>query len=296
MRPETSPLLLLLLASCAGPGVPSRTDSPIAFLSMRDGNFEVYLLPTPDAEPVNLTRHPASDFGCSWSPDGTQLAFCTDRDGNQELYVMEADGSNPRNLTRHTAEDKQPAWSPDGANIAFISTRDHARGEVYVMRSDGTGVRRLTHNENYEEVPAWSPDGESIAFCRLLDGSGEEPDNGELFLMDADGGRQRRLTHRTGFDSAPNWSPDGSLIAFHGTTEEGADIFTIAPDKSGLANLTGGDQEYWQPCWSANGAEIVYCAGTGPHAYDIWIMDADGSNRRRLTTHPDRDESPMWLR
>ena len=79
--------VLLLLAACASPrsaepeaaGSPARPD--VAFVSNRDGNFEIYLLAGDTTEPVNLTRNPALDYWLCWAPDGERLAFGSNRDG-----------------------------------------------------------------------------------------------------------------------------------------------------------------------------------------------------------------------
>jgi Tol biopolymer transport system component len=84
----------------------------IAFVSMRDGNIDIYRMNSDGSNPVNLTRNPASDDGPAWSPDGKFIAFRSNRSGNDEIYRMDADGSNQVNLTRNSAADYHPAWQP----------------------------------------------------------------------------------------------------------------------------------------------------------------------------------------
>lgn len=78
--------------------------SQVAFLSDRDGNWEVYLADThvPAGqgvqEPKRLTRNPARDGLPAWSPDGKWLAFATERDGAWAIWVMRPDGSGQRKL------------------------------------------------------------------------------------------------------------------------------------------------------------------------------------------------------
>jgi TolB protein len=84
----------------------------IAFVSDRDGNFEVYVMNADGTGKRNLTRHPGHDSAPSWSPDGRKIAFTTKRDGNFEVYVMNADGSEQRNVTRNPAPDRAPIWLP----------------------------------------------------------------------------------------------------------------------------------------------------------------------------------------
>jgi Tol biopolymer transport system component len=82
----------------------------IAFISSRDGNFEIYVIDADGKNPRNLTKNPADDAAPSWSPDGGRIAFNSERDGNAEIYVMDADGKNPRNLTNNPAFDERPDW------------------------------------------------------------------------------------------------------------------------------------------------------------------------------------------
>ena len=71
----------------------------IAFMSLRDGNWEIYEMNADGSGLWNLTSSPADDAIQSWSPDGSKIAFATNRDGNWEIYVVNADGSGARNLT-----------------------------------------------------------------------------------------------------------------------------------------------------------------------------------------------------
>jgi Tol biopolymer transport system component len=84
----------------------------IAFVSGRDGNYEIYIMNADGSEQKRLTNNPASDMKSSWSPDGKKIAFHSDRDGNYEIYVMNADGSEQKRLTDNPADDMNPSWSP----------------------------------------------------------------------------------------------------------------------------------------------------------------------------------------
>ena len=232
----------------------------IAFASERDGNYEIYVMGSDGSNPRNLTNDSASDSSPVWSPDGRHIAFASERDGNYEIYVMGSDGSNPRNLTNDSAGDFFPSWSPDGRHIAFASERD-GNYEIYVMDSDGSDPRNLTKYPASDEFPSWSPDGRHIAFVSDRDG------NYEIYVMDSDGSNPRRLTNDSAPDSSPVWSPDGRHIAFHSERDGDSEM----PPDDRLAFHSERDR----------GSEI-------------YVMDSDGSNRRRLTNHLAWDFSPVW--
>ena len=82
--------------------------------------------------------------------------------------------------------------------------------------------------------------------------------NPEIYVMDADGGNQRRLTNNPAKEWDPSWSPDGERIAF-------------VSDRDG--------HPHFIPGW---------------FTYEIYVMDADGGNQRRLTNNPADDRGPSW--
>ena len=71
------------------------------------------------------------------------------------------------------------------------------------------------------------------------------------------------------------------------------DIYTINPNGTGIQRLTFGGTGMF-PAWSPDGRRIAY-TGPAPHAYAIWIMNANGSSAHQLT-HPGRSEDlrPAW--
>jgi serine/threonine protein kinase len=70
----------------------------VAFMSRRDGNWEVYIASIDGGEPKRLTTNAANDGLPTWSPDGRYIAFVTDREGAWAVWVMRPDGSDQRRL------------------------------------------------------------------------------------------------------------------------------------------------------------------------------------------------------
>ena len=126
----------------------------ISFASMRDGDYEIYLMEADGANLTKLTDHPALDVSPTWSPDGSQIAFSTQRADlfSREIFVMDATGANLVNISRFPVSENNPCWSPDGTRIAFDSMRD-GNNEVYVMDADGSNQIRLTNRPDINSRP-----------------------------------------------------------------------------------------------------------------------------------------------
>ena len=201
------------------------------------------------------------EFDGAWAPDGRRIVYRDSRRGineDDEIFVVNADGSGARNLTRNPANDWGPDWSEDGRTIVFNSDRDGGTVNGYLVSPDGSGLRRI-EADVWVEYAAFSPDGTTIAFM------GHAADDYDVYVADLETGKATQLTDAPGSDGWPAWSPDGSTIAF---ASERDDCLHAADDAD---------------CWVTG--EV------GEH-HDIWIMDADGSNQRRVT--PEFGQFVTW--
>ncbi len=168
--------------------------------------------------------------------------------------------------------------------IAFHADPD-GNDDFYLVGADGAGLQPLTKHAETVAFPYWSPDGTKIAYlcCSGFDAS--------LWVMDADGSGTQKLT--TGRAGSPSWSPDGLRIAYD--DQDAGAIWVVSPDGSGARSLavnSGG------PNWSPDGETIVFFSWRDFPGQDqrneLYVMDADGSNQRRLTDNAAEDVEPTW--
>jgi tricorn protease-like protein len=234
------------IKSCENP-VWSPDGSCVAFVSDKDGNYEIYVLRLDGSGVSNVTNHPAFDVDPAWSPDGTRIAFVSDRADGHEIFVMNADGSDVRQLTDMPEYSYEPDWSPDGGRIAFAAEGQDDQGkrhyEIFVMSADGSRRIQLTHDRADDRDPAWSPDGTRIAFTSRLDGEAQ------VHVMNSDGANPLNLTNHPGGGEAPTWSPDGAYIAFMAARDENWDIYIMKADGAGQTRLTRSGGYDGNPAW-----------------------------------------------
>ena len=235
---------------------------------------------------------------------GSKIVFMSDRDGpdavgdmgRREIYIMNPDGSDQTRLTNDGGRDNFPALSPDGRRIAFQTEIDGG-AEIVVMNADGTERRRLT-NMTVDHVgamrPAWSPDGSKIVFASFV-----QPK--DIYVINADGtGTPKNLTKHPKNDGSPAWSPDGRTIAFVSNRDGGPAVWVMNADGTNPIRVTDAPQgppsirgKDPGPAWSPIGQKIAYTSARDGKR-SIYVINADGSNRVRLTTSPTDDAHPSW--
>ncbi len=266
---------------------------------------------TPDLYSINsdgtgehqLTFSKAGEFSRtpSVSPDGQRVVFHGSRNGQGEGLYMMACGDG--RITRLTATGTSPApfWSPNGRQIAF-SRGVGADRAIWIIDVLTMRVHRIDGLPRDSSGGTWSPDGKHIAFTSKGDVTWE------IFAIEVDSGRVSQLTHTISAKTSsqgPAWSPDGSRIAFDRSEDGNFDVYVMNADGSDVRQLTRDPGEDSRPAWSPDGRSISFhstrdrpTAGTPSITpfLEIYVMDADGSNVRRLTANQFFDGHPDWFR
>ena len=224
-----------------------------------------------------------------WSEDGKSLMYRSSRTGRTQVYIMDVATGNERSLYNFSTSPSNLSWSPDGTQIAFTMAVPYSREswiklpsppagakwtsqpvlvEKMKYRADGAGYSKDAWNQLFV-MPAsggqprqitkgsfsigggftWDRDGKSIVFSANHRKDAEyAPSNTELHRVNLSTGNISTLTDRLGPDGSPRVSPDGKYIAY-----------------------TGLDEEY-----------------LGYQINQLYLMDADGQNKRLLSKGFDR--------
>lgn len=219
-----------------------------------------------------------------FSSDGKQLIFQSTRDGRQcdQIYSMNVDGSNVRMLSTGTGRTTCAYFQPGGKRVLYSSTHlgskdcpprpDFSRGyvwavypsfDIFTARPDGTDLKQLTTTPGYDAETTISRSGK-LAFTSTRDG------DLDIYVMDANGNNVRRLTSELGYDGGPFWSYDGKQIVYRAhhpkTDKEKADYTSLLKE-----NLIR------------------------PSVLEIWVMNADGSNKRQVTNNGKANFAPYFF-
>lgn len=291
-------LILFLLTLCACVKTPTATPSAnqqyngqIVFYSGRNGNQDIFIMREDGSDVTALTEKSGNNQCPSFSIDGRRIVFNSNRDGNDEIYIMDSDGSNQSRVTNTETNEIQPQLSPEGLRVLFSAYTSPAwdDGEIYVMNLDGTGLTQLTDNSNDDTRPVWSPDGKNILF------SSNQSGNYELYSLTLENGRQTQLT-QTGLNELFGaWSPDGNLIVYtevdfsaHRTRLH---LMNADGSRDRIIETPGNNNE--DAVWSGDGTKLFFQSNRDGN-FEVYSMNPDGSDQKRLTSHSSWDGWPGW--
>ncbi|MFO8175045.1 MAG: hypothetical protein R6T96_12230, partial [Longimicrobiales bacterium] len=122
---------------------------------------------------------------------------------------------------------------------------------------------QLTHSWGYDAEATFSPVEDLVVFTSMRDG------DLEIYTMRGDGSDVRRLTHRPGYDGGPFFSPDGTRIVY----------------RSGYPE-TGEEMEDYR--------RLLARGLIRPSALEVYVMDADGSNKTQVTDNGAANFGPFF--
>ena len=219
-----------------------------------------------------------------WSTDHPQVATVTP--------AGEVLGVNPGHATVSATSPWGKAATAEvyvAGDLLVSSNRSGVLGIYQLRTSAPDTLYPMLVDSAFNRQAVLSPDRTRVAL------SSERGGSYDLYVMDADGRNLRRLTEDPGSESEPAWTPDGTRIVYTYTTRTGvAQIASIKADGGDLRPLTSSAGGNRSPEVSPDGRTIAFVS-TRDGNPEIYEMDLEGTNPRRLTKSGDRKTSPHFL-
>lgn len=272
-------------------GTPGVAATEIAFVSDRAGQREVYVMDADGGRQRPATTGDSIKAFPDWMPDGGAIVYTSYDDRELPgLYVTSRGNSRPGPILTQVLpgfSKYRGVFSPDGRKLAFVSSLD-GTAELFSVDRSGKRLSRLTDNRSIDIAPTWSPDGSHVAF--VSDRSGMP----QIYVMDDAGGAVRRLTYNGSYNTHPAWSPDGRWIAYETRVDGGRfDIWLIDPQGDVNVPLVTHPRSDESAAWAPDGRKIAFSSNRRGRS-DIYVIDLDGSNLRRLTERQGENLQPAW--
>src|SRR5579884_71028 len=152
---------------------------------------------------------------------------------------------------RALTDVEEPAISPDGSRVALITIRNDR--DTLLIVDVRSGLQRVLVSGHGVAVPRWSPDGTRLAFL-------QEDQNASLQLFSYErNGAIRQLTRGAGKVVDFAWSHGSDRIAIGIDDRPSSQQYFVAGDND-------------------------YTLGAAVPPEHLWIMAANGSGLRRLTS------------
>jgi len=277
------PTLTPTPALTPAPGLPS----PSGFGGFTGGELE-----------LDWNAAPVCGYGCP-----TFRIYHTNEPDNWNIFRLDgADQETRQSFRRNLSfgegpdvRDMSPSLSPNEQWIIFSSNRD-GNWELYVASTSGdpASVRRVTFNTiAIDTDPVWGPNN-FVAFETTRNGQWD------IYAIDMSTGLEYRLTDDSGNDINPFWSPDGSRLLFQSDRpdengERKWQIYELSLGSWTITRLSDGESIDVDPQYSNDGRHIVYRSYAEDGANSVlMIMDADGRNKRAITSPAEDATNPVW--
>ena len=216
----------------------------------------------------------------------TKLAFVGTATGHKEIYISDYDGHNVKQITNDKSISLFPRWSPSGDKIIFNSYKDGG-AMLYLMDIVAPGrTRRVSSRKGLNIGACWRSDGEQLALTLSRDG------NPDIYGIDLKGKIIDRFTNHWAIDVSPSFSPRGDKMAFVSNRSGNPQIYIKDLIKGGEERLTFEGKYNTSPKWSR--LDQITFSGLNDGTFDIFTINPDGSNLRRLTQDQGKNEDPCW--
>ena len=263
----------------------------IAFARRRPGDkqTEICIIPTLGGDVIPII---GGAYSPAWSPDGKHLAFIRSQLGEPlAIVISDPAGGDQRVLSTADATYpflEDPAWSPDSKTIAFVRNTGGVAGDIWLVSLDGGKTRRLTNDPPsvHSHHPVFTYDGRGVVHSSNRGGATN------LWVALLDGKAPYRITTGPGPDDAPSIARDGTIAFVSQHWRYSLFVHDLATgqnhDVMRYANYL------WGPVYSPDGREIAFSRFENDGLWHVWIMNADGSNPRQLTSSANGELYPRF--
>lgn len=283
--------------------------------AMNNQPAAIYIMPVSGGEMTKLPLKRAFKVGLS--PDGKRLAYMDNNflEGKTSVVVANSDGTEARPIITRQAPDyfwtaNRPSWSPDGKLIACLGqNKTESFPHVFLIDAEtGKEISITLHKWNTARGIAWLSDMSGL----LTIGADENSILRQIWHVPYPAGEPTQVSRDTNNYFDLSLAADGNAVVttqiemtssiwvmpvdIENTEGVGLTVDTTNAVQINASKVDGFDSvsfdrgAYGRLSWTNEG-RVIYTSGESGNV-DIWSMNADGSDRKQLTTDPHWDTAP----
>lgn len=234
---------------------------------------------------------------------------------------------NVRQLT-FGGENAEAYWAFDGSALVYQARKPGAAcDQIYLLDPETTETSMVSNGEGRTTCAYFYPSGDRILYSSTHHHDAACPpapdfsmgyvwpvyDTYDIFVAGLDGSNLSQLTDAPGYDAEATFSPVGDRIVFTSVRNGDLDLYSMAPDGSDVVQLTDrpgydggafyspdGSRIVWRAHYPAEGPELddyrslLEQGLLRPGELDLWVMNADGSDKRQVTDLGGASFAPFW--
>ncbi|MEM8897645.1 MAG: hypothetical protein AAGC85_06050 [Bacteroidota bacterium] len=275
-------LLLICLTACQAP----EPQYGVAYITDRDGNFDIYFTDELGDTHQKLTDNPGMDWSPKWDKANDRIIhYASDTSGNFSILSRKLSGEE---LQLETAGLKEFILSPKG-NMALFTLKDSVYKHIFALDLQTKDTLTMVDHPSYNGSPKWSPDGEWVSFISDRHG------NNELFAIRVADGELKRLTYTPGREKYTSWSGEGDYLYYTMSAKENQNnIFRVKLSTAETEAITSDTLLYEEIACSPDGTQLAYHAKRDCE-HHIFVMKIDGSEERKITFEQAYHGEPEWI-
>ena len=219
--------------------------------------------------------------GTSFGVSNYKILFGRSQGSNGgDIYLMDSDGQNITRLTTIGDSDSdgtndagKPIYCSLNNKVYFHSNKDGRWDweNLYRMDLDGSSMEALTTDDNRHWYYCIDEANQKIYYSHIT---------GVIYIysMDLDGGNKQRMSW--GDRKIPSDIHDGKLLIC--PNQKDITVIDVSTGASTVILQDTSVDYLGRPTWSPDGNTIVFTKHQGTGRHELWLVDADGSNERKV--------------
>ena len=254
----------------------------------RSSRVELWLQELDSGERRQLTALGANISAYSWAPDSKSIVLSSNRYGRYDIFKVELSTGHITQLTDDSRYNVYPVFTPEGTQIVYVQLDERwADHDIIMMTASGDEDHIVATDTDFFDYmygrrmgyPLISPDGQRLLFRSHRSGWIN------YWQVPLTGGVPELVYPESSDQSDATYASNGDL-AFVSNTNGTTRIMLLCSDQPAQVLVEPEMGVTGKPGWSPDGRQLAYLLETPTTPSDLWLVDVENGQPRRITSSP----------